>query len=389
MTHPIKNMRVQFWGVQGSCPYFPAPHEVQEYTRRIALDTLSKAFDDLMKHSGTAHPVETVLGGPPSPEVLAAYQLKLGLTELPVYGGETTCVEVETNEGNVLIFDGGSGIRHCSTSLLERWANKEERTLHVFGSHQHLDHRAGLPFAGFCFAKERPFKINIYSTQRFLRALDEHFGIFSHSIGDATHRDDPLDYTIMSARFKGTEIREEGDATEMPPFWSVHSAVQPIEIGRTRIQPFLVYHSDTPCMAYRVQHDDAVFVFCTDHEHRRGLDLDDPRQKASNAAEERLQHHAREADLLYIDGQYFTAEYMGLQGIGATPAVSRMDWGHGIIEECVERSFQLKIKQTLIGHHDPGREWPTLVQTDRELANLCKGKECRVELARSSTIVEI
>ena len=44
---PVRNMRVTFWGVQGSCPTFPRPHAVLDYTRRVAIHTLSRAWADI------------------------------------------------------------------------------------------------------------------------------------------------------------------------------------------------------------------------------------------------------------------------------------------------------------------------------------------------------
>src|SRR4051794_27865741 len=44
---PIRNMRVTFWGVQGSCPIFPTGREVNEYARRIATYTIERAVTDL------------------------------------------------------------------------------------------------------------------------------------------------------------------------------------------------------------------------------------------------------------------------------------------------------------------------------------------------------
>src|SRR5262245_47325852 len=103
---PVKNMRITFWGVRGTCPVFPAPHEVEGYTRQTACYTILRAAEDCarkMAKSGGKLSVEDVLEGPIAPGTIAAYQKKLGLPDFPVYGGETTCIEVETVEGNVII----------------------------------------------------------------------------------------------------------------------------------------------------------------------------------------------------------------------------------------------------------------------------------------------
>src|SRR5437879_1550109 len=104
-TGPIKNMRIRFWGVQGSCPIFPSLREVSEYARRIATHTLQRAFEDLTNKVERGENLATLLGRLNNADTLASYQETIGLPDLPVYGGDTTCVEVETNEGNVLVFD--------------------------------------------------------------------------------------------------------------------------------------------------------------------------------------------------------------------------------------------------------------------------------------------
>src|SRR5262249_6483091 len=153
---------------QGSCPIFPTPFGVQEFSRRLAVSTLMRAFEDMAKLASRSpnHQInlEQVLQGPMTQEKIEDYQLKLGLPELPVHGDDTTCIEVETSEGNIIILDAGTGIRRCSLDIMARWADRQDRTIHLFGSHEHLDHRSGLTFSRFCYVEPNPFKIHIYGS---------------------------------------------------------------------------------------------------------------------------------------------------------------------------------------------------------------------------------
>ena len=45
---PIENMRITLWGVQGSCPIFPTPYGVQEYSRRLAVHVLGRVVEDIL-----------------------------------------------------------------------------------------------------------------------------------------------------------------------------------------------------------------------------------------------------------------------------------------------------------------------------------------------------
>src|SRR5690349_10506459 len=96
-ARPVQNMRVTFWGVQGSCPINPTPYGIQEYSRRLAIYTLGRAFEDLQKLSkkyadGRVN-LNDLFGGPPTRQAIEAYQRQIGLPDLPIYGGETTCIE--------------------------------------------------------------------------------------------------------------------------------------------------------------------------------------------------------------------------------------------------------------------------------------------------------
>jgi glyoxylase-like metal-dependent hydrolase (beta-lactamase superfamily II) len=67
--------------------------------------------------------------------------------ELPLhlrggYGGNTTCVEVQTPDA-LLILDCGSGFRELGLALKARWhslAPGSERSAHVLVTHPHMDH---------------------------------------------------------------------------------------------------------------------------------------------------------------------------------------------------------------------------------------------------------
>jgi phosphoribosyl 1,2-cyclic phosphodiesterase len=379
--------------VQGSCPVFPGPAAVEEYKRQVAALTLERVLRDFAScNDGRPIKIEDLIGGPVSADTIQAYQRRLGLPQIPIYGGETTCVEVETADGDVLLFDGGSGIRHFAVHILDRWKHRADRKLHFFGSHEHLDHRSGLPFSRIVFVRDRPFSINVYGAYRFLMALDERFGVFSRRIHETTHLDDPLDFTMMAASFTGIELRNFNDHHAFDPAatppWQVRDIREPIEIGHTRISAFNVYHGRTRVLAYKIEHGGATFVFSTDHELRHG-DPADPREIESRRAEDRLSRECAGVDVAYFDGQYRLAEYLGRKGIGAAPAVPKVDWGHGIIEDVVARAIRCGVKRTYIGHHDPDREWPEQVEIDRELQAVSQANGVHIELAKPMTVIDL
>lgn len=320
---------------------------------------------------------------------------------LPHNNGETTCVEVETSEGNIILFDAGSGIRRCSLSIVDRLAQRQDRTIHIFGSHEHLDHRIGLTFSRFCYVEDNPFNVHLYGSFQFLHALDQHYGLFSREISELTYLDDPVDYTMMSARFTATELtparvesplrHPQRRASDQPRrFWPARD-LSPIRIGRTTITPFEVYHVIPVCLGYLVEHEGKKFIFATDHELRRAP-ADDPHpdcQKRSDAAEATLRRLCENADVAYIDGQYFLDEYSGKKGIGSFPPMGRLDWGHSCIEDAITRSQQCNVKRTLIGHHDPERGWDERQVINQQLAHLSRGKPHQFQLADADLVIDL
>ena len=77
------------------------------------------------------------------------------------YGGNTSCLQVETTQEEVLIFDAGSGIRDLGLQLARQSAGGPLR-IHLFLTHFHWDHVLGLPFFGPIYDKRN--EITIYSS---------------------------------------------------------------------------------------------------------------------------------------------------------------------------------------------------------------------------------
>ena len=132
-----------------------------------------------------------------------------------------------------------------------------------------------------------------------------------------------------------------------------------------------------------------MFVFCTDHELRRGPDPDHPCQRASLEAERRVREHSTGADLLYRDGQYLHHEYDGLQGIGKAGPAPRLDWGHSCLEDVTDMARECGVRRTLIGHHDPNREWSERNWLDGTLRRASADARTKLELARAETVVDL
>ena len=231
---PVENLRIRFYGVQGSGSTFPALSEREALLEHRDLRLLRSVFEDLARHAGedgrlTCTP-EEVLGGPLDREALLRYRRKHGAASPRSYGGWTTAIHVETGDGHDLVFDCGSGFRPCALALQERWGERPERHLHLFGSHSHSDHTEGFDQAAVCFDPRNT--LHVYGNAQFLRALDSHLGIFSrHVAEDVLGLWSPISYALMPARFEGVEIRDE-QAAAGGRHGRVHDRSVPIEAPR-------------------------------------------------------------------------------------------------------------------------------------------------------------
>ena len=382
-------MRVTFWGTRGSCPSFPSPGEIRAYAERVSAATIAHVRKCLQSESGLSELRQLMQLSP------AEVAHELTSDQPPVFGGETTCVEIQTSEGHVIILDCGSGLRSCAAEILRQRFETGLNEISIFGSHAHLDHRNGLSFAGICFA-DPPFDIRVFGGSEFLETLDSRFALFSRSAAKATYQDDPVDFAAMNASFQGIELRGAPEGQDLNPDvpWAVRDLAEPVTIGATTIRPFKSYHGATPCLGYRIEHGGKVFVFSTDHEKLSpgtpGLaGLGSGALEKSTRAEQELVELCRGADLAYFDGQYLRAEYLGQQGIGASPAVPRVGWGHGCVEDILDRVGGGEIKHALVGHHDPERSWSSLLEIARKLEEFSNGKPYRVELAQDGQSFEL
>jgi len=395
MSEPVRNLRVHFYGVQGSGSVFPSRSERQALYELNDRELLARVLDDLERFTDSQGTIrctaEEILGEARSTKALLAYRNRLQPPEPRVYGGWTTCVRLETADGYDIVLDCGSGFRNCARDLQASWGARARRELHLFGSHSHLDHTEGFDQAAVCFDPRNT--IRVYGNRQFLRGLDQNLGVFSHQVAEEVLGvQTPIFYGIMPATFAACEIRDL--ASDPPPDsggpWAAacHDLHTPLRLGATTVSMVEVFHP-APCLAYRIERGGASFLFCTDHELLHADDGGDPRLAPSRAAEERLIAAAQGVDLMYRDAQYFRTEYDGLQGISSGGGLPRVGWGHSCIEDVLEMAQSCGVKRTLVGHHDPNRDWSERNWVDNALARLSDQTGLELALAQAETTIEL
>ena len=154
------------------------------------------------------------------------------------YGGNTSCVEVRSDDGNLFIFDCGTGIRQLGLSLLG--ASPKPPRIHLLIGHTHWDHIQGFPFFKPVFFPGT--EINIYAPLGFQRSLEDAMA------GQMQYSYFPVKLTDLSSRIHYTEL-DEGF----------------FRIGKSLVETQYLNHT-APTIAYRLTEGATSIAYVTDHE---------------------------------------------------------------------------------------------------------------------------
>jgi len=235
------------------------------------------------------------------------------------YGGNTSCIELRTNGGHLLIFDGGTGIRLLGKELVREFDGRPI-SAHILFSHFHLDHIQGVPF----------FK-PLYDARN-------HFTFYIPIRPDSPPVNDALAVMMANPYFPV-------DISKLP---SQRSYTE-ISEGTLKVADVSVLtlplHHPQGCFGYRVTQDNKSIAYCTDFEH--GVSWGD----------ENLRRLAQNADILIIDSQYTPEELP-----------EHVGWGHSSWKQSLEAGIEAGARQVVLFHHDPYHE-------DREIDAILKSAQ--------------
>ncbi|MGZ8164664.1 MAG: MBL fold metallo-hydrolase [Methylobacter sp.] len=238
------------------------------------------------------------------------------------YGGNTTCIEVRTNDNDLIILDAGTGIHALAQNLLKEMPVKA----HIFITHTHWDHIQGLPFFIPIFIPGNHIKI--------YGGLDP---VTHESINRALSVQ--LQYSYFPIREAQLNARIE---------YITIKPGEPVSIGRALITPIILNH---PVLnfGYRIDCDGQSLFFTGDYEPQ--LNIYDPQDEEytefQSFIDEKRQEVIRamkDADVLIIDSSYTGEEYIAKQG-----------WGHGTYDSAITLATAAKVKKLFFTHHEPTR----------------------------------
>lgn len=230
------------------------------------------------------------------------------------YGGNTSCVEIQTATGERIIFDAGSGIRGLGRCMV-REAGDEPIDASIFLTHFHWDHIQGIPFFTPIYNPKNHVTFFSASDRPLQDVLE----------GQMSKPYFPIDFSQVAARRdfdsieKGAEVHTKGAI----------------------IRPFPLCHPQG-CYGYRVESGKAVIVYATDHEH------------GNPVFDNTLREYAEDADILICDAQYTPEEYETHRG-----------WGHSTFRNACLVARDAGARQLLLFHHDPDHNDATVSQIEQ------------------------
>jgi phosphoribosyl 1,2-cyclic phosphodiesterase len=157
------------------------------------------------------------------------------------YGGNTSCVQVTTASGHLIIIDMGTGLMHLGNALLAGDHGKGAGKAAILLSHAHWDHIQGLGFFAPIFIPGNTF--TLWGHAKSSSMLE---GILE---GQMNPNFSPL-YTLKNL----------GAAVEVRAV----SPGEPFEIGSVKVTGRPNPHGSTTALAFRLDEGDRSFVYASD-----------------------------------------------------------------------------------------------------------------------------
>jgi len=249
------------------------------------------------------------------------------------YGGNTSCVSVETSEADPIVLDLGTGLRPWGHAL----ASHTSLTVNALVTHLHWDHIQGLPFFAPLLCPDTT--LNIYGSAGPPESLAEAFDRFIA----------PPFFPIRTADLPATiNFHDVSSSDFVLGLASVMARPVP-HVGRTN--------------GYRLDLHGFSVAYVPDHQEP----VDDPTH-----VDDRVLELCDGADLLIHDGQLWPDELM-----------MKQHWGHSTPDYALEVARQAGVESLVLFHHDPAHDDASVDEMVQRLAE--RGSEVGVTNVLAAT----
>ncbi len=230
-------------------------------------------------------------------------------------GGNSACVEVVLDSGDIAILDAGTGIRVCG----KKYAGIANNTFNLLITHFHWDHLQGLPF--FEPAYNPTNTIHVYSTSCEAK---------KHLEEQMSQPYFPVPFEAFTKNITFTEVKEFEEFT----------------IGNTKIMCKKMFHPGSSYTFLFVENGKR-FIHATDVE----LQQSDFERTEENVA------FFQDADVLVLDSQYTVDD-----------ALQKENWGHSAFCYAIDFAHLFNIRELYLFHHEPSYD-------DKKLYSILKSAQ--------------
>jgi CheY-like chemotaxis protein/phosphoribosyl 1,2-cyclic phosphodiesterase len=268
------------------------------------------------------------------------------------YGGNTSCVELRTDAGHLIVLDCGTGAHELGMALLD--SGPSPLRGHLLISHTHWDHIQGFPFFAPLFAHDTEW--DIYAPGGLGKRLDATLA-------------GQMEYTYFPVTL------EQLDATVR-----YHDLVEgAFDIEDVRVVARFLNHPALT-LGYRLEVGGVSLVYAVDHEPHSVHHADASNRDPVHQEDRRHIEFCAGADLVIHDATYTLAEYP-----------KRVGWGHSPVEYAVDVAVAAGVRRLALFHHAMTRDDDAvdrLVAVGRARA-AARGSGVEVFAAAEGQVVEL
>lgn len=275
-------MLIHFWGVRGSVP---SPVESSQVQAKIAAAVSRITPKDLENSESRMRFLSTL------PDWIYG-----------TVGGNTSCIEVRSESGELFLLDCGTGLRQFSASGRQ----PKDSHYNIFLSHFHWDHIQGFPFFAQSFSPSS--KIDIYTP--------------FENAAEFLRRQSSMPFFPANGCFQAVQNQLS--------FHTVQEETQ-LKIGGMQICCHKMVHPGDS-YAYSFLENGRKFIYCTDAE----LQPEDFDTSVSRNS------FFKDADVLVLDSQYTNPE-----------ATRKVNWGHSSFSAAIDFAAAWNAKELYFFHHEP------------------------------------
>jgi phosphoribosyl 1,2-cyclic phosphodiesterase len=245
------------------------------------------------------------------------------------YGGNTTCIEVRTDDDTLIVLDGGTGIFALAQSLMARLPV----TANIFITHSHWDHIHGLPFFTPIFIPGNKVKLH---------------GAFDPVSGNGIEQ-------VMAVQLQYSYFPVSESQLKASIEYQTLEIGKPVTVGGASVTNTILSHPVID-LGYRIECNGRSLFFTGDHEPYYNIyepgEADYEQYQLLIEERQRLVDDAmRGVDCLIVDASYTREEYATKQG-----------WGHGTFDAAIAMAQRVGAKRLYCTHHEPTRSDDQLEQ---------------------------